>query len=139
MRHRIPAEEGLFDIPEDTSQPFSLNGSRCGQCGRYFFPKSDFCPTCPEGSMEDAKLGRAGRLYSYTNCNYPPPGGHYKGKVPYGMGLVLLDEDIIIPARLTVTDTSKLRAGMEMKLVPETLYEDDEGNEVLFYAFEPKP
>ena len=139
MGRKIPAEEGLFDIPEETDGVLYLNGSKCDHCGRYFFPKSEFCPNCPSSNMEDVKIGRRGKLYTFTNCFYQAPGGHYKGKIPYGMGMVLLEEDIIIATRLTETDTSKMKAGMDVRLVLETFYEDAGGNEVVFFAYEPKP
>lgn len=135
---KIPVEVGLFDIPTLPKEVIQLNGSICTSCGRYFFPKVERCYLC--GSTEnikDTKLGSKGKLYTYTNCCYAPPGGGYKGKIPFGLGLVALDEGIIICTRVNETDTSKLKVGMEVKLALETLYKDDEGNEVICFTYNP--
>jgi uncharacterized OB-fold protein len=113
---KIPVQEGLFDIPLSSEETIYLNGSRCNKCGRYFFPKVEMCYLCSSRDIASCKLGRKGKLYTYTNCNYPPPGGVYKGKIPYGLGLVLLDEGILITTRISETDVSKLKIGMEVEL-----------------------
>jgi uncharacterized OB-fold protein len=135
---KIPVEVGLFDIPESSREIVQLNGSICVSCGRYFFPKVERCYLCGfTENIKDTKLGRKGKLYTYTNCCYAPPGGGYKGKIPFGLGLVALDEGIIICTRVNETDTSKLKVGMEVELMLETLYRDDEGNEVICFTYNP--
>ena len=44
---------------------------------------------------------------------------------------------ISVEARLTENDPAKLEIGMEMELVSETFIEDEEGNELLTFAFRP--
>jgi uncharacterized OB-fold protein len=136
---KVPVEPSLFDIPASPDEPLLLNGSICTTCGRYFFPRVERCHLC--GSTENVKntkLGRKGKIWTYTNCCYAPPGGGYKGKVPFGLGLVALDEGIIICTRINETDTSKLKVGMETELMLETLYTDDEGNDVVCFTYNPK-
>ena len=133
---KIPVDRGLFSIPT-SGELFYLNGSKCTNCGRYFFPTVRRCKKCAGQEIEDVKIGRRGKLYSYTNSNYPPPGESYKGKIPYGLGLVALSEGIIIPARLTESDTSKLNVGMEVELTVEVLYKDNDDNEIICYAYKP--
>jgi uncharacterized protein len=134
---KIPVEEGLFTIPGSPGEPVYLKGSKCSDCGRYFYPKVERCSLCESENIEDIKLGRKGKLYTFTNNFYPPPGGIYKGPVPYGLAMVKIDEGIIIPARLSTSDVSKLKAGTEVKLEMETLYIDDEGNEVVCFCYNP--
>jgi uncharacterized OB-fold protein len=57
--------------------------------------------------------------------------------VPYGVGYVELDGLIRVEARLTESDPEKLVIGMEMELVLERLGVDDDGNDVVTYAFAP--
>ena len=136
---KVPVEQGLFDIPMRPEEQLYLNGSICVTCDRYFFPKVERCHLC--GSTEnikDTKLGRKGKVYTYTNCCYSPPGGGYKGKVPFGLGLVTLDEGIIICTRINEADTSKLKTGMEVELMLETLCTDDDGNDVVCFTYNPK-
>jgi uncharacterized OB-fold protein len=42
-----------------------------------------------------------------------------------------------VEARLTENDPSRLRIGMEMELVIETFFKNDEGEEVVTFAFRP--
>lgn len=77
---RIPVEEGLFDMaPTFPAGEVYLNGTRCNKCGRYYFPKRNRCMLCSSEELKDVKLGRRGKLFSYTNCNFPPPGGTIRG------------------------------------------------------------
>jgi uncharacterized OB-fold protein len=139
MSHkRIPVEAGLFDVPESMDQPIYLNGSFCNACSRYFFPKVERCYRCGSAdNITDARLGRKGKLYTYTNCCYPPPGGRYRGKLPFGLGLVALDEGIIICTRVNETDTSRLRVGLEVEAMLETLYINDKGDEIVCFTYNP--
>ena len=55
---------------------------------------------------------------------------------PYGVGLVELGGEVRVEARLTESDAAKLRIGMEMQLVVVPFRVDDDGTEVMTYAFE---
>lgn len=138
-RKKVSVEPTLFDIPASPDEGISLNGSICTTCHRYFFPKVERCHLCGSNeNIKDTKLGKKGKLYTFTNCCYAPPGGGYKGKIPFGLGLVALDEGIIICTRINETDTSKLKVGMEAELAMETLYTDEEGNDVVCFTYNPK-
>lgn len=62
-----------------------------------------------------------------------PPG--YEGKVPYGFGVVEVDEGLRVVTRITESDAKKLEMGQRMRLVTETLHRDEEGNDIVAYAF----
>jgi uncharacterized OB-fold protein len=64
----------------------------------------------------------------------PPPG--YEGPVPYGFGVVELEEGLRVITRLTEPDPAKLEAGQAMELVLEPVGDQD-GRRVLTYAFAP--
>ena len=135
---QIPVVEGLFSWPSDKPQ---LIGTRCLSCGSYFFPKKVTCnnPDCKEKKVEQVLLSRRGKLYSYTVQYYPPP-PPFKYSEPftaYGIGLVELPEGIRIASMLTTGDVNEISIGMDVELVVEKQYEDDEGNEVVTYKFKP--
>lgn len=69
----------------------------------------------------------------YTTVRNRPPG--YKGPVPFGFGVVELPEGIRIITRLREVDADRLQRGAPMHLVFEPLHEDEEGREVVSYAF----
>jgi uncharacterized OB-fold protein len=126
---RVLVREGLFT---DSDTP-TLLGSRCTVCGRTHFPRTDACPYCAAEETEPVELSRRGTLWAWTAVTAPPPG--YKGEVPYGVGIVELPEGVRVIGRLTETDPGALSEGQAMELRVVPLHRDDEGNDVVTYAF----
>ena len=133
---QILVEEGLFIIPSSPSDEPHLIGSKCNICGEVVFPRQMGCPNCCSEDVEETLLGPKGKLYSFTNVNHPVPEG-YKGPIPYGVGLVDLPEGARVEAHLTESDPGKLKVGMDMMLVIDKLFEDEEGNEITGFKFKP--
>jgi uncharacterized OB-fold protein len=59
--------------------------------------------------------------------------------VPFGIGYIELAGEVKVEARLTESDPESLEAGMEMELVLVPFRTDDDGNEVVTFAFRPAP
>ena len=57
--------------------------------------------------------------------------------MPFGVGYVELPGEVKVEARLTESDPDVLRLGMEMELVVLPFRTDDDGNEVVTFAFRP--
>jgi len=134
---RIPVAEGVFTWPSDTPR---LIGSRCAACAIVTFPAQDSCPRCASTEMAEHLLSRRGRLWAWTTQEFPPPSPPYSGStgeafVPYGVGYVQLGDEVKIETRLTQLDG--LRIGMEMELVVVPFRTDDDGNEIVAFAFRP--
>ena len=132
MGARVPVREGLF---EDAPQP-RLLGGRCRDCGGHHFPRHDTCPYCAAAAVEPVTLSDTGRLWAHTAVTAAPPG--YLGAVPYGFGVVELPEGVRVVTRLTEADPAALVTGAPMRLVVVPLHVDDEGREVVTYAFAPE-
>jgi len=137
---QVPVAEGIFTFPSDEPQ---LIGSRCIACGIVTFPVQDACPRCASTDMAEHLLARRGRLWAWTTQEFPPPAPPYAGAsgkafVPFAVGYVELG-DVKVETRLTTSDPETLRHGMEMELVLEPFRIDDEGNEVMTFAFGPLP
>ena len=133
----IPLAEGIFTWPSDDPQ---LIGSRCDACGIVTFPFQDSCPRCASTDMAEHLLARRGRLWAWTTQEFPPPSPPYTGPagddfVPYGVGYVALGDEVRVESRLT--EMEGLRSGMEMELVLVPFRTDDEGNQVMTFAFRP--
>ena len=56
---------------------------------------------------------------------------------PFGVGYVDLDGDLMVEARLTENDPGRLAVGLAMELVVVPLYRQEDGTDVLTYAFRP--
>ena len=101
--------------PDDDPQ---LVGSRCAGCDATTFPVQQRCPKCSGSDMSNVLLPRRGTLVAWTTQGFPP-GPPYKGVtgkdfVPFGVGLVQLEDVIRVEGRLTANDPAKLRFGMEV-------------------------
>jgi uncharacterized OB-fold protein len=139
---QVPVADGLFTWPADEPQ---LIGSRCTECGIVTFPVQDSCPRCASTAMEEHLLARQGTLWAWTTQSFPPPAPPYVGPVgkefvPFGVGFVDLGE-VKVEARLTTVDADVLNAAVTgrtmMDLVVVPVGTDDDGNEIVSYAFAP--
>ena len=135
-RKRVPAVDGWFRM--DEAAPCLL-GSRCRSCGSTFFPKETaFCrnPACEGSEFESVELSRRGTLWSFTDNRYPPPAPYVAPDPfePYAIAAVELAAERMVVLGQVVhgIGTDRLRAGMEMELVLDTLYSDDANDYVVW-------
>lgn len=135
-KNRVPAIEGWFTLDEADPR---LLGTRCESCKTFFFPKeSVFCrnPACASDALEEIPLSRRGTLWSFTNNCYPPPAPYVATDPfePYAVAAVELAEEkmVVLGQVVAGVGTEALSAGMEMELVVETLYEDDDNDYVIW-------
>ena len=136
---RVPVAEGIFTWPSDDPQ---LIGSRCSECDIVTFPAQNSCPRCASTAMVEQLLARRGTLWAFTTQSFPPPSPPYVGLtgkdfVPFGVGYVELPGEVKVETRLTESDPELLTHGMEMELVLVPLRTDDDGTEVMTFAFAP--
>jgi uncharacterized protein len=134
LNKEILVGEGLFVRPKSPSEEPHLIGSKCTKCGEVTFPKQPWCANCG-GEAEELLLSKRGKLFSFSNVNNPVPEG-YKGPIPYGVGSVEVDGTRIM-CYITEWDPEKLKINMDMELVIEPLFIDDDGNEVIGFKFRP--
>ena len=93
--------------------------------------------------MEKVLLGTQGELWAWTVQGFPPKAPPYLGTTergefePYGVGYIALPE-VKVEARLTESSPSKLHNGMAMELTVIPLSQDEEGNEIVTFAFAPQ-
>ena len=124
----------LFELRDDGS--ITLLGGFSAQSGRHHFPKSALCPFTGADDVEPARLADRGTLWLFTAVTAAPPG--YTGPVPYGFGVVELTDGLRVVTRLTEGDPSALEPGMAMRLVADVVAVDDDGTEVVAWAFAPE-
>lgn len=132
----IPVDDGLFT----TSGEFRLVGSACRTCGTVTFPAQHSCPRCTGVDVERRPLATRGTLWTWTVQRFPPK-EPYRGPVdafrPYAVGYVELPDGVLVESRLVTDDVGSLRIGQEIELVAEPVFQDDEGRQVVTYAFAP--
>jgi len=133
MSEQVPVQAGLFRTGADGAP--HLVGGRCRVCGRHHFPLFSTCPWCSAEDVEEAALSATGTLWGWTAVTAAPPG--YRGEVPFGFGVVELPEGLRVVTRLTESDPGQLTFGDAMELAVVPLHTDDEGREVVTWAFAP--
>ncbi|MET7689601.1 OB-fold domain-containing protein [Streptomyces sp. NPDC005483] len=142
-------DESLFENPEnrdkrekpeyDSGDAPRLVGARCSGCSTVVFPRQDSCPRCAHGTMSAHVLPVSGRVWSWTLQAFPPkppyrpPAGGHR---PYHLGYVDLGE-VLVEARLAVP-REEIRIGLPVRLTTVTAYEDEDGTEVITFAFRPE-
>jgi uncharacterized OB-fold protein len=133
-RPRRPVTDGLFTTQPDGT--IALVGGYSPTSGKYHFPRLPACPYTGAADVETVTLRGNATLWGWTAVTAPPPG--YEGEVPYGFGIVeLVHERLRVVSRLTEPDPAKLEFGQPMHLVADILHTDDDGADVVTYAFAP--
>jgi uncharacterized OB-fold protein len=129
-------DEGLFD----GADPPRLVGARCTGCGTVVFPRQDSCPRCSAGPLSAHPLPVNGSVWSWTVQAFapkppyrPPFGGHQ----PYLVGYVDLG-DVLVETRLAVS-RPEIRIGLPVRLTTVAAYQEEDGTDVLTFAFRPDP
>jgi hypothetical protein len=129
----VPAVEGWFTTEAEPA----LLGTRCGDCGTYFFPKeTTFCrnPECRGSTLEEVRLSSRGKVWSYTTNHYAPPPPYVAPDPfePYTVAAVELAEEKLIVLGQLAGDPAELRVGSDVVLVLDTLFEDDDHTYVVW-------
>ena len=117
-----------------------IMSAKCNSCGTYFFPKEHYQhrPGCSREGVEDVLLPSKGKLASYTIQHYPcpPPFKTEKKITPYGIALVEFENEKIQVAGIMVdTDLKSLKLGMEMETTTLTMFQNEEKQDVVTWAF----
>jgi uncharacterized OB-fold protein len=134
-RKRIAVREGLLSTPLSALEDVRLLGSKCKDCGEVGPGEVSSCQNCAGENLEVIPLSQNGKLWTYTVIRNRPP-GDFKGKVPMGEGLVELPEGLRVKSPLG-GDVDKLEICMDVKFIAYPLYENDTGDEVIAYRFDP--
>lgn len=131
---RVSLEPSVFEVGR-TKEEDRLIGSRCKECGRYFFPKRRWCASCAEPTAEDVVLSKEGILSSYSLMTRKP--GYALIKTPYILGEVRIPEGILIYTFVKTENPEGLRMGQKVELDSLEIKKDETGNGVYAYCFTP--
>jgi uncharacterized OB-fold protein len=124
--------DGLFEIDADGA--LHLVGGYSPSSGRYHFPLLDTCPYTGATDVERVRLSGDATVWAWTAVTAPPPG--YEGTVPFGFGVVeLTKEQLRVVTRLTESDPGALSFGQPVHAVADVLHADEDGNDVITWAF----
>lgn len=90
--------------------------------------------------METVELPRTGPLWTFTTQGFPLKepylGPSDEDFEPFALGYVELG-DVRVEGRLTESDPDRLRIGMTMEVTVEPFARDQDGRQLLMFAFAP--
>ncbi|MFJ3779745.1 Zn-ribbon domain-containing OB-fold protein [Streptomyces sp. NPDC090075] len=135
-----PIAEDLFTGPGDEPR---LIGNRCRQCAAITFPVRVGCARCGSGDLERYLLADRGTLWTWTTQGFLPKepftGTRAVGPdaVPWFVGLVELPGELRVEALLVGVTGETLAIGMPLRLVIVPFRDDEDGTEVVTFAFAP--
>ena len=113
-----------------------LIGSKDTETGRYFFPAKN------SNQHEKVELSNKGKLWTWTVQRFLPKTPYIEQVAPedfkpYAVGYIELPGEIMVESRLVGVDPEDLEIGMEMELTIEPFVKNEEGEELLIFAFKP--
>lgn len=125
-----PIADDLF-VP---GPPPRLLGSRCRETGQLFYPVQSMNPvTMRAGTMEPHAFAGGGTLRNFTRVRRGMPGFDS----PFALGVVELDEGLLLTAQLEDWDYDRLACGQRVELVIGTIRRDPDGTAVVGPKFRP--
>ena len=140
MSKQVSIRDDILELTDDGPR---LIGCRCKDCDNHVFPYTKGCARCTGSNMERVTLGTRGKLWAWTIQGFPPKAPPYMGETdptkfrPYGVGYVELPGQVKVETRLTESDPLKLQSGLPMELTTLPLCKDDDGNDIVTFAFAP--
>ena len=128
-----PIADNLFTRPSDSPK---LIVSKDTETGRYFFPAKN------SNHHEKVELSNKGKLWTWTVQRFLPKTPYIEQVAPedfkpYAVGYIELPGEIMVESRLVGIDPKELEIGMEMELTIEPFVKNEEGEELLIFAFKP--
>ncbi|MFQ5665176.1 MAG: Zn-ribbon domain-containing OB-fold protein [Candidatus Binatia bacterium] len=113
-----------------------LVGKKCSNCGAVYLGRRVACSKCGgTGPFNEIHLADKGRLWVYSIVYQSAPGI----PTPYVAGIVDLPEGVSV--RCTIVNVEpkpeKIDFGMPVEMVTRKVREDQEGNDVIAFFFQP--
>ncbi len=94
---------------------YNLIGTHCTNCGAYYYPPRNMCPTCRrDGKLENFKFSGKGELLTYTVIHTAAEG--FEKQTPYVLGIVKLEEGPSLTSQI-IGDPASMRIGLKVRPV----------------------
>jgi len=106
-----------------------VTGTRCKDCGSYFFPPRADCYQCLTSNMEWFEVSGSGKLVTYSRLQYAPAG--FEEDVPYYLAVVEFGDYRVFGRISKEVSEDEISVGMAIKAAVEKL-----PNDRLTYVFQ---
>jgi len=112
-------EDKMLEVPPFTIEQFykfisekKLMAVKCLKCASLLLPPKNICPKCFSTDLEWTKLGKRGKLVTYTVIHIPPI--QFQSMAPYSIGIVKLEEGIHLLGIIRDVKPEKIKVGMDL-------------------------
>lgn len=105
------ARAGRIDIPS------------CKKCNTLQFYPRAICTTCMHDEFDWKTCAGTGHIYTYT-VNNRAANSYMKGKTPYVVAVVELDEGVRMMANIIETQIEEVKIGAKVQVVFEPVSDD---------------
>lgn len=110
---------------------YDLVGTKCENCGNYYYPPRNLCPVCRRKSkIREVKLSGRGEVISYSIVHEAPE--DLKAEKPYVIALIRLDEGPLVTSQL-VCEPEEVKIGMRVRKAFRKYGEDGEAG-IIYYG-----
>ncbi|MFA1541909.1 Zn-ribbon domain-containing OB-fold protein [Actinomadura monticuli] len=140
----VPIADDLLIWPDGPGGEPGLIGGRCAECAAYTFPLRAGCPRCGATAVERTPLSRTGTLWTWTTQGFPPKApfrGEFAGTDPFEpwlVGVIELTGQLRVEGLITGCSRDELSIGMPMRVVTMPFRTDEDGREIITFAFSPE-
>ena len=124
-------DENLVAVTPDG---WELVAQQCKSCGHIAFPRKKVCPECFGDDLDRKVLSKTGILHTFARTYLGMP----KIGLPYDIGFVDLPEKIRLFGLIKSDSDVPLEVGQSMDIVFSKLWQDESGDDVFCYAFQPQ-
>ncbi len=113
---------------------YLLEGTRCKDCGKVFFPRRTACPFCNTRNLEPFIHPDTGTILEANIC-WQATGVHigYGERIPRISTVIQLDDGVTVLAEITETPLEEIVPGARVQMVTRKLHR--EANSTWMYGY----
>ena len=113
-------------------QRYRLEANKCETCDTKFFPPRLLCPQCKKRDLVPAQLAEKGKIITYTIIRVPPH--QFADQAPYAVGIVELDDGVMLTAQIVDCDFEELKVGQRVRIEFRKIFQEGESG-ILCYGY----
>jgi uncharacterized OB-fold protein len=121
----MPSASYTREIP----QRYRLEAGKCSSCGKVYYPPRRVCP-CGGRDFETVALSDTGKVVTYTIIRVGP--SDFVEEVPYGLGIVEVEDGVRLMAQLVDVPLDDIKTGMPVRLEFRKIYQEGEAGIICY-------
>ncbi|MFH1312427.1 MAG: Zn-ribbon domain-containing OB-fold protein [Candidatus Eisenbacteria bacterium] len=117
-------------------QRYRYEASKCKSCGTVWFPPRLICAGCGKREFEDVTLAKTGKVQTFTIIRVAPT--EFRDEAPFAVGVVKLDDGVIIQCQIVDCLPDKIKTGMPVKIEFRKVKQEGEAG-IINYGYKAVP